>query len=82
MLSPSNADETWESIWACATIPSLAEIVVIASDRMHADVFCRDAKGFWPDPGVVVPAGGIVRLPALGLDMPMEEIYWNVVLGA
>jgi hypothetical protein len=29
VLSPSYQRETWESIWACATIPSLVEIAVV-----------------------------------------------------
>ena len=75
VLSPSNADETWESIRACATIPSVAEILVVDSERVWATVFLKDAKGNWPDPGVIVEAGGTIRLTTFGLEMPMDEVY-------
>jgi Uma2 family endonuclease len=75
VLSPSNADETWESIRACASIPSVEEILVVDSERVHAQVFRKDEKGHWPDPGVIVEAGGTIRLTALGVEMPMAEIY-------
>jgi Uma2 family endonuclease len=75
VLSPTNTDETWESIRACATIPSVAEILVLDSERVHAQVFLKDAKGHWPDPGVIVEAGGTIHLASLGLEMAMDEVY-------
>ena len=75
VLSPSNTDETWESIRACASIPSVAEILVVDSERVHAQVFLKDDKGNWPDPGEIVEAGGTIRLASLGLEMPMDEVY-------
>lgn len=82
MLSPSNADETWESIRACASIPSVAEILVVDSERIHAQVFRKDDKGNWPDPGVIVESGGTIRLTALGLEMAMDEIYEGLMFVA
>ena len=75
VLSPSNAEETWESIRACASIPTVAEILVVDSERVHAEVYVKDDKGNWPDPGEVAGSGGMIRLPRLGLEMPMDEIY-------
>lgn len=75
ILSPSNADDTWESIRSCCTIPSVAEILVIDSERRHAEVFRKDGKGNWPEAGEVVQASGIVRLASIDLGMPIDEIY-------
>ena len=75
VLSPSNIDDTWESIRACATIPSVVEIVVIDSERRHAEVFRKDATGAWPEPGEIVEAGGTIRLASLDLTFPMSEVY-------
>lgn len=38
ILSPSNAAETRANLWAYATIPSVAEIVVLATSRIVAEV--------------------------------------------
>lgn len=75
ILSPSNIDDTWESIRSCCSIPSVAEILVVDSERRHAEVFRKDGKGNWPEAGEVVGAGGTVRLASLDLDMSVDEIY-------
>ena len=75
VLSPTNAEETWESIRACASIPSVSEILVVDSERMHAEIYVKDDKGNWPVPGDIVGAGGTIRLTALGLEMSMDEVY-------
>ena len=80
ILSPTNADDTWESIRACATIPSMAEILVVDSERRHVQVFLKNERGHWPDPGVVVEATGSVHLTSLGLEMPMAEIYAGLAI--
>jgi hypothetical protein len=33
VLSPSNERETWEAIWACATIPTMREFLIVDSER-------------------------------------------------
>jgi Uma2 family endonuclease len=75
VLSPSNADETGESIRACASIPSMAEILAVDSEQIRAETFTKDNYGAWPELGVVVGAGGMIRLRSLELDMPVDEIY-------
>lgn len=75
VLSPTNSDETWESIQACATIGSVAEILVVESEEVKVHVFTKDAKGVWPDPGVVVTGPGTIRLVSLGMELSMADIY-------
>ena len=75
VLSPTNLEETWESIRACATIPTVAEILVLNSVRVHAEVFRKDDRGNWPEPGEIIGDGGTIRLATLGLEMAMAEVY-------
>jgi Uma2 family endonuclease len=75
VLSPTNADETWESIQACATIGSVVEILVVDSESIDVQVFRRDDKGIWPTEPERVPMGGMVRLMSLDMEMPVAEIY-------
>ena len=79
VLSPSNAEETWESIRACATIPSIAEILVVESESIQAQIVRKDEKGAWPEPGESVAAGGTIRLMTLGLEIAMDEVYDGLI---
>ena len=75
VLSPSNQRETWESIWACATIPSLTEIAVVDSERLRAEVFRRDSHGSWPKTGISIGAGGTIELDSIGAALPLADVY-------
>jgi Uma2 family endonuclease len=75
VMSPGNEDESWDSIRALAGLPSLQEILVVHSTRVEAEVYTRDATGAWPKDGVVVTAGGTVRLASIGFDVPIFEFY-------
>lgn len=81
VLSPSNQRETWESIWACATILSLSEVAVIDSERIHADVYRKDAETGWPEAPEAVEAGGILSLESIGLAVALAEVYDGTHLG-
>lgn len=80
VLSPSNQRETWESIWACATIPSLNEIVVVDSERQRAEVFRRDSHGSWPKTGISIGPGGMIELDSIGATFPLAELYSGTTL--
>jgi Uma2 family endonuclease len=75
LLSPSNAPETWESIQACATVATVVEILVLDSERMEAQVFVKDQKGAWSDPGQTIHAGGVIRLASIDMEMAIEDAY-------
>ncbi len=79
--SPTNADETWESIRACATIGSVVEILVVDSEAIDVQVFRRDDKGVWPMDPERVPIGGVVRLASLDMELPVAEIYRGTETG-
>ncbi|MEX8521115.1 MAG: Uma2 family endonuclease [Leptothrix sp. (in: b-proteobacteria)] len=54
-------------------LPSLQEYLLVESDRMHADLFRRNADGLW----VLHPAGpqATVVLASVGLEITMAAIY-------
>jgi Uma2 family endonuclease len=49
ILSPSNARQTRANVWAYASIPSVAEIVLIRSTSIGAEVLRRQNDGSWPE---------------------------------
>lgn len=75
ILSPSNESETWESIRACATIPSVREILVVDSTRIHVEVFRTDERGVWAEESETVEAGGTLRLASIEAEFAIEEVY-------
>ena len=75
VLSPSNQRETWESIWACATIPTIQEVMVVDSERIHVAVYTKDETGAWPEHPSVIESGGTVRLVSIDAEIPISDIY-------
>lgn len=61
-------------------LPSLQEYLLIEHDRVHADLFRRNAEGLW----VLHPSGpgGVVRLDSVGLVLSMDAIYEDTVPAA
>ena len=80
ILSPSNEQDTWESIQACATIPSLTEVVVVSFDAVHVRIFRRGPDGLWPVIPVSVESGGQVHLASIDASFESDEIYAGTVL--
>ena len=81
VLSPGNKKETWDSIYAMATIPALTEIAVVDCEKVRVEVFRRDADGAWPKSGAVFEAGGMVRLESIGAEFTISDIYAGTHLG-
>ena len=74
VLSPSNERETWESIWACVTIPTIREVMIVDSERIHVIVCTKDAAGAWPEDPQIVEAGTI-RLASIDAEIAILELY-------
>ena len=82
VLSPSNEDDTWESIHTLAALTSLREILVVQSTAIQADIYRRDASGAWPRyPETVLP-GGTIRLTSIDLDLPVSAVYEDTHLAS
>lgn len=75
VLSPSNDDLTDVSIMACATIPSVQEMLVIDSRRIFAEIWQRDAAGAWPGEPQAFEAGALLSLRSIGFEIDIADIY-------
>jgi len=63
------------------SIESLAEYLLVASDRVHADLYRRQPDGLW----VLSPAGepaDTVELPSIGCGLFLAEVYEKVDFAA
>jgi Uma2 family endonuclease len=75
ILSPSNEDDTWESIRALAPIVSIREIVIVQSTEVGVEVYRRQADGNWPSEPETIGPGGTIRLDAVDIAFPIWEVY-------
>jgi Uma2 family endonuclease len=86
LLSPSNQADTWDNVRNYATVPSISDIVIIDTQRIHADVLTRDDKGHWPANPVEVQRGGVIALTSLKLGLKLvlalNNAYQNTYLAA
>jgi Uma2 family endonuclease len=80
VLSPGNSDDTAGSILACATIPSVTEMLVVDSSRMFAEIWRRDATGAWPkDPDPIAP-GDAFELTSIDMTFNLTDAYVGTYL--
>jgi Uma2 family endonuclease len=75
VLSPGNATDTWDNVWAYTTIPSVREIVVVHSTRVLAEVVRRDPDGNWPAEPEEIGPDGTLRLESIAFACAMPEVY-------
>jgi Uma2 family endonuclease len=75
ILSPSNEAETRANVWAFATIPTVAEIVIVSSVRIAAEVLRRGADGAWPAQPEPIGPDGTLRLDSIGFAAPLRDVY-------
>jgi Uma2 family endonuclease len=81
ILSPSNARETWANVWAYATIPSVAEILVLSSTSIAAELLRRLPDGGWPANPEPVAGDALLELSSIGLSLPLSDAYRTAGLG-
>jgi Uma2 family endonuclease len=74
ILSPSNSAETWSNVWTYTTMPSVAEILVIRSTDIGADLLRREADGTSPDQPTRA-AEGELTLTSIGLTIDIRAPY-------
>jgi Uma2 family endonuclease len=80
VLSPGNAADTWDNVWAYTTIPSVREIAVVHSTRVLAEVLRRGSDGHWPAEPEEIGAGGVLRLESIDVAFPLREAYAQTYL--
>jgi Uma2 family endonuclease len=59
-------------------LPDLAAYLVFAQDEMKAWIWLRGAEDFSPRPQVFMAPDDVIRIAALGIDLPLTEIYARV----
>ena len=82
VLSPTNANETWDNVIAYTTLPSVKEILVVHSTRVLAELLRRDGDGNWPNNPVVIEAHEAIELISIGARFPLIDAYSGTHLGA
>ncbi|MFZ1104377.1 MAG: Uma2 family endonuclease [Hyphomicrobiaceae bacterium] len=75
ILSPSNATDTWDNVWAYTTVASVREIVVVHSVRVLAELLRRGADGRWPAQPDAIGANGTLRLESIDFACPLRAAY-------
>jgi Uma2 family endonuclease len=75
ILSPTNVSKTRANVRAYKTIPGVAEIVVLHSTAVVAEVFRRAPDGTWQEQPDVAQTDGALRLDSIGLAAPLRDAY-------
>lgn len=75
ILSPSNAKDTWDNVWSYASIPSVREILVIASTEIAAHLLRRLPDGTWPENPELMTASDRLRFDSIDLSFPLRDAY-------
>lgn len=80
ILSPGNADGTWENVWAYTTIPSVNEILIVHSARIFAELLRRQADGSWPEEPEEITGEGMLRLASIEYEVVLKAAYAKTYL--
>jgi Uma2 family endonuclease len=75
ILSPSNASDTWDNVWACTTIPSVREVAVVHSERVLAELLRRGPDGHWPEEADRIGPDDALRLESIDFSCPLPDVY-------
>lgn len=75
ILSPSNAAQTRANVWAYATIPSVAEILIVDSTAIRAELLRREPDGNWPEQSFLLGPDDALSLASIGLELPVRALY-------
>jgi Uma2 family endonuclease len=75
ILSPSIAALTRENFWAYATVPSVAEILLLGSVRVEAELLRRGRDASWPEAPLFLGAEDDLELASIGFRGPLRAFY-------
>lgn len=81
ILSPSNVGQTRANVWAYTTIPSVREILVVASTSVQAELLRRLPDGNWPEEPTLLGPDAVLELAGIGLTVPLASIYRTASVG-
>lgn len=75
VLSPSTEEyDRGAKLDHYKTIPALAEIILVAHDRLEIEIIRRAPDGTWTR-DVTSGASGVAHASSLALDLPLAEVY-------
>jgi Uma2 family endonuclease len=75
IISPSSAkDDLGAKAEEYIRLPSLLAYLVLAQEKAEAQVWVRDAGGFF-EPKVIEGPDAVIAIASLGIDLPLAEIY-------
>jgi Uma2 family endonuclease len=75
ILSPTNVSKTRANVRGYMTIPTVAEIVVLRSTAIAAEILRRAPDGTWPQQPDIINADGDLRLDSIGFTAPLRDAY-------
>ena len=75
ILSPTNVSKTRANVRSYMTMANLAEVVVLRSTAIAAEILRRGPDGAWPDQPEIVDADGELRLDSIGFAAPLRAAY-------
>jgi Uma2 family endonuclease len=75
ILSPTNARETRANVWAYTSIPSVAEIVLVHSTSIAAEVLRRQNDATWPAEPQYIDAVDDLVLASIDFRIPLRAVY-------
>jgi Uma2 family endonuclease len=75
ILSPTNASKTRTNIRGHMTIPTVAEIIVLRSTGIVAEVLRRQQDGTWPEQRELIDEDGELRIESIGYAAPLRSAY-------
>jgi len=81
ILSPSNEAQTRANVWAFATIPTVAEIILVSSFEIAAEILRRGPDGNWPKQPEFVGTEGVLRIDSIGFEMKLREAFRTAGVG-
>ena len=81
ILSASNEAQTRANVWAYTTIPSVAEIVIIASTSIYAETYRRNPDGSWPSHPQYPASDEQLDLQRIGLQIELRAAYRTTGFG-
>jgi Uma2 family endonuclease len=79
VVSPSSATlDLGDKAAEYLRLPSLAAYFVLAQDEAKVWAWVRGPDGFPPGPEVIAGQDAIIRVKAIGIDLPLSEIYAGI----
>jgi Uma2 family endonuclease len=75
ILSPTNVSKTRANVRGYMAIPTVAEIVVLRSTSVAAEVLRRQPDGTWPQQAEIIRGDGELRLDSIGFAAPLPSVY-------